>query len=363
MAVGSEQEQDRTEPATPFKLREARKRGQVSRSLEINSLILLSTALAMSYFMGEVFVTRQLALSQEIFSNAYRLELNGITALSLYEYTLESLVSIFVPFVGAVMIAGILANMFQTGPVFSFFPLKPDMSRINPVKGFKRLFSKKLLYESIKTIIKIMIFAVVLYFAIIALLPALMAMTDTDPQIYPALLLDYGKSLAFKLLLVVLLVALVDLLYNRWDFSRQMRMSRRELKEEVKRREGDPQIRARQRQLQKEAINRAGAVRKVPEADVLITNPTHLAVAVKYDRMAMGAPQVIAKGAGDLARTMRIVASRHRVPVVENKPLARALFNKTPIDQSVPEKLFPAVAKILAWIYLQRDQRPGQTIC
>ncbi|MEE8058580.1 MAG: flagellar biosynthesis protein FlhB [Pseudomonadales bacterium] len=357
MAAGSEQEQDRTEPASPFKLREARKRGQVAKSLEINSLFLLSVALLVTYFMGEQFITQQLALSRELFSGAGRIELDGKTALSLFEYTVSFLAHSLWPFIAAIMLTGILANMFQTGPIFSFFPIKPDMSRLNPVNGLKRIFSKKLLFESVKTVLKMAILGTVIYFAITALLPKQMALLDTDPQAYPVMLMDQGCGLAYKVLLAVLLIALLDLMYSRWDFSQKMRMSRREMKEEVKRREGDPQIRSRRRQLQKEAVKRAGAVQRVPDADVLITNPTHLAIALRYERGKTAAPQVIAKGAGDLAGKMRGIARRYEVPIVENKPLARALFTKVQIDDGVPEKLFPAVAKILAWIYLQRQQR------
>lgn len=357
MAGPNEQEQDRTEKATPFKLREARKRGQVAKSLEINSLLLLTVALAVSYFLGEKFITGTLNLSRRLLAGSGQWHLDQATVVTFFDLSYQAVLSIFWPFVAVVMITGILANMFQTGPVFSFFPLKPDMNRLNPVKGFKRLFSKKLLFESLKTLIKIFIFAVILYFAIAALLPKLMALIDTNHRAYPPILIDHARSLTYKFLLAILLVALLDLVYTRWDYAKQMRMSRRELKEEVKRREGDPQVRAKRRELQKEAVKRAGAVQKVPDADVLITNPTHLSVALKYDRATMQTPQIIAKGAGDLALKMRTVANKHRVPMVENKPLARVLFTKGEIGEGIPESQFPAVAKILAWLFLQREAR------
>ncbi|TQV73399.1 flagellar biosynthesis protein FlhB [Exilibacterium tricleocarpae] len=355
MAAGSEQEQDRTEPATPFKLREARKRGQVAKSLEINSLLLLSVALVVTYFMGEAMVERMLALYRELFANAHRIDFDIPTAIGLFDYSFSALVSVLWPLVMALMLTAILANLFQTGPIFSFFPIKPDFNRLNPVSGFKRLFSKKLLFESVKTLIKIATFGAVMYFSFQLLVPKLMVLLDVDPAAYTPLLMDHGRSLAYKLLGVILLIALIDLMYSRWDFGQQMRMSRRELKEEVKRREGDPQIRARRRQLQKEAVKRAGAVRRVPDADVLITNPTHLAVALQYNSETMPAPRITAMGGGDLAAEMRRLAVRHGVPVVENKPLARALFREGEVDAWIPEALFPALAKILAWVFLQRQ--------
>lgn len=355
MAAGSEQEQDRTEPATPFKLREARKRGQVSKSLEVNSLLLLSAALLVMFTMGENMIRRQIGLSRDLLGSAHRMNFTIATAMGLFEWVMRAIGSILAPLILALILMAVLANLFQTGPVFSFFPLKPDMDRLNPVNGFKRIFSKKLLFESLKTVIKIIIFGSVIYCAVRALLPSIMAMVAADPHVYPELLLDQSKSLVYKLLLVILIIALADLLYSRWDYARQMRMSRRELKEEVKRREGDPQVRARIRQLQKEAVRRAGAVQRVPEADVLITNPTRLAVALRYERKAMASPQVVAKGANDLAARMRELARRHRVPIVENPSLARTLFRRADIGEAIPEAVFPVVARIMAWVYLQRE--------
>lgn len=357
MAAGQEQDQDRTEQATPFKLKEARKRGQVSKSLEVNSLIMLFVALAVSYFVAESVIQSGLTLSQKLLADAHLVNLEGPAPVAFFAYIFESTTSIFWPFVLALVIAAIGANMFQTGPVFSFHPLKPDVSRINPVTGFKRLFSKKMLFESIKTVVKMAVYGFAVYLAIVALLPALMGLLDTPTEVYPALLVGMGQGLAAKLLLLILLIAMIDLVYTRWDYSQQMRMSHRDVKEETKRREGDPQVRSKRRQLQREAASRAGAVRKVPEADVLITNPTHIAIALKYDRDSMVVPQLIAKGAGDLAVKMKKVAYRSGVSVVENKPLARELFRKTGIDEGVPESLFPVVAKILAWVYMQRQQR------
>lgn len=357
MAAGQEQDQDRTEPATPFKLKEARKRGQVSKSLEVNSLVMLFVALAVSYFAGQSLIQGGLALSKKLLADAHLVNLEGPAPVHFLGYIFESTVSLFWPFVMALVIAAIAANLFQTGPVFSFHPVKPDPSRINPVNGFKRLFSKKMLFESIKTVIKMAVYGFAVYLAIVALLPQLMGLIDTPTAVYPALLMGMGQGLAAKLLLLILLIALIDLAYTRWDFGQQMRMSHRDLKEETKRREGDPQVRSKRRQLQREAVKRAGAVQRVPDADVLITNPTHLAIALKYERDAMAVPQLIAKGAGDLAAKMKQVAYRSGVPVVENKPLARELFRKTAIDDGVPEKLFPVVAKILAWVYMQRQQR------
>ncbi|MGD8912215.1 MAG: flagellar biosynthesis protein FlhB [Candidatus Thiodiazotropha sp.] len=352
-------EQDRTEPATPTKLRDAKRRGQVSKSMEVNSLFILSMGVALFYLLGEGMVSRQLALSHELFSNAHRIQLDPVQSLLLFEYTVDWMLSIFWPPMAALIVISILMNIAQTGPVFSFYPLKPDTSRINPVNGFKRLFSVRLLFESLKTLIKLLLFAGVLYFAISSLLPSMIGLLDRHPDSYPLYLADKANSIALKLLAVLLFIALLDLLYTRWDFAKRMRMSRREIKDEVKRREGDPQIRAKIRELQREAAKRAGSLRKVPDADVLITNPTHLSVALVYQRGVMAAPQVIAKGAGELAWRMREVAKNHHVPIVENKALARRLFQSVDIDQPISEELYPLVAKILVRILASRNGNAG----
>jgi flagellar biosynthetic protein FlhB len=351
--------QDRTEPATPTKLREAKQRGQVAKSLEVNSLFILALGVASFYLLGERMISRQLALSHELLSNAHRIEIDPLQTQALFNHTLNGLLSIFWPLMAALIAVSVLMNMVQTGPVFSFFPLKPDMSRINPVNGFKRLFSVRLLFESVKTLIKLLLFAGVLYFAISALLPSMVSLLDRHPDGYSHYLAEMGNSIALKLLAVLLFIALLDLLYTRWDYARRMRMSRREIKEEVKRREGDPHIRAKIRELQREAAKRAGSLRRVPEADVLITNPTHLSVALVYQRGLMRAPKVIAKGAGELALSMRQVARIHHVPVVENKGLARALFNSVEIDHPIGEELYPLVAKILVRIFNRRNANTG----
>ncbi len=357
-----QQEQDRSEPATPFKLREARRRGQVAKSMEINSLLLLSTALAMIYLTGEAMIGGQLDMARAVLSQAGGVDLSPGHALVLFEAMVKEVIHVFWPIIAAMMIVGVLSNMFQTGPVFSFYPLKPDIQRINPIAGFKRLFSVKLLFESVKSVIKLALFSAVIYFAIVGSVPTFLGLLDTDPNAYPRFLLEQSVSLAFKLLFVLFVIAILDLLYTRWDFAKKMRMSRREIKEEVKRREGDPQVRAKIKELQREASKRAGSLKRVPDADVLITNPTHLAVGVRYERGVMEAPLVITKGAGELALKMREAAIRRRVPVVENKRLARALFKQVEIDQMITPELFPAVAKLLVWVYAMRERRAAGAI-
>ena len=357
--MAEQQEQNRTEQATPFKLEEARKRGQVSKSLEVNSFVLLLAILGLSYFAGDYYANGILAMCHGLLANAHLFSADIPTMLQWFEQTFDFVANLFWSFVALVVVTAVLSNMLQTGPIFSFFPLKPDVQRMNPVAGFKRLFSSRLIFESIKTFIKMSVFGFVIYMVISATLPKLLALVDTDPHSYLLFLLRHGQELLYKLLLVMVLIVLIDLVYTRWDFGKRMRMSHREIKEEHKRREGDPQIRARLRELRREAARRAGALQKLPDADVLITNPTRLAIALKYERDTMAAPQVIAKSSGELAAKMRGAAKLHGIPIVENKKLAKALFHRVDLDGDVPEDLYPMVAKILVWVFMQRPSPVG----
>ena len=353
--MAEQQEHDKSEQATPFKLKEARRRGQVAKSLEINSIFIIGVMLGLTYLMGETMFNKQLDLSRALLSEKSLVNITPNTMIALLEVMTKELVAITWPYLLAILLTPIIITLAQTGPVFSTHPIKPDFKRINPVEGFKRLFSIRLLYESLKTIIKIILFGVLIYISITNTLPLTLSLIDRSPDSYSAFILHITLLLGFQMLVAMILIGIIDLAYTKWDFAKKMRMSRREVKEEVKRREGDPLIRSKRRELQKEAIKRAGSIRRVPDADVLITNPTRLAIAIKYDRNSMIAPNVIAKGSGDIARKMKYIARRNNVIVIENKPLAKKLFKTVDIDQPVPEKLYPAVAKVFVSLYSKNN--------
>ena len=345
--MAEEQDHDRTEPATPFKREEARRRGQVAKSLDIISVFMMGAALLSAAFWGALAVNTEASVFRQVLGEAHRVSFEPSSLTHwMVGVCLAALVP-FAPFFLSVMAVAVLANMAQTGPVFSFHPLKPDVQRLNPAQGFKRIYSSKALFETFKSLLKLALFAAVAYAAIGALLPGIMALIGTTPKRYPVLVLDFAHGLALKLLGTVLCIALLDLLYTRWDFGKKLNMSRREQKEEVKRREGDPQLRAKRRALQREALKRSESIRRVPDADVLITNPTHLAVALAYERGRSMAPRCLAKGAGDAAIAMKELARRHGVFMVEQRPLARALFDTVEVGALIPETLYEPVAQRL----------------
>lgn len=347
----AEQDQNRSEEATPHKLDDARKKGSVPKSMDVNSFMVLFAALMTLYIWGQQIINEELTLMHSIFSNTYQLSFNVTELTNFLTGVFTAAILILAPLFTFLFVVSALSNFMQVGPVFTFFPLKPDLNRINPVAGIKRLFSLKLMVEAVKTVLKFLLLGYVLYAALSAAIPKLITTFQIDPVTIGSILFPEVVSVLFKLVLVLTIVALIDLVYSRWDFSKRMRMSRRDITDEHKRREGDPRIKSRLRELQREALKRSKSLGNVKDADVLITNPTHFAVAIKYDKSKMDAPIVLAKGAGFLAARMKKLAKQHQVPVIENRKLARTIFYHVAIERAVPVEHFGVLAKILVWAY------------
>ncbi|HAO14739.1 MAG TPA: hypothetical protein DDE71_04160 [Tenacibaculum sp.] len=347
----AEQDQDKTQPATPFKLKEARNKGQVAKSLELNSLLIMSAFLFVVYLWGDQFIYQELILESYIFEQSASVSFEPARLVNWLGLIMQEVFMIFIPLIAFLVVIAIASNVIQTGFVFSFFPLKPDLKRINPVAGLKRLFSTKLLFEAVKSFIKLGVFSSILYFTLLGLMPELFGLMHMDPVHYPIRILSMTVEVIVKILLGLMIIALLDVLYTRWEYAKQMRMSHRDVKEEAKRREGDPQVRAKIKELQREAAKRSESLKRVPDADVLITNPTHISIALKYKPEQMRAPILLAKGAGNLASKMRKVANKHQIPVIESKLLARTLFKSIGIDEPVRAEHFDQIAEVYAQLY------------
>jgi len=353
----ADEEQNRSEKASHFKLEQARRRGIVPKSPDMVSAgILLALALYL-YWLGWSGAKAQLKLAQAVLGQAGRLDFSFAAVLGFLTRMLGECLYALGPLFLTLVIVAVVTNLAQTGPVFSLKPISPDFDRINPAKGFKRLFSLHVLYTLAKSLLKLALLGSVFVMVVHSLLVPMLGLLDADARGYARELLDLAASLAFKLALVIFILALIDVIYVRWEFGKRMRMSRREVREEHKHREGDPRVRSRLRQLRAELLKRSRALKKLPSSDVLITNPTRIAVAISYKHGEMHAPRLVAKGAGGLARKMREYASRRGIPVVEQRTLARALFHKVDYDQFVPEEFYPQVLKILVWVYAMREAR------
>jgi len=347
------EEQERIFPATPHKRREVRRRGQVARSNELNSiLVLFAVTLFLAIFGKTMFAGVQLILKLSLESISFE---TGFTQISITLLTLiRKVVLILLPVLVVAFIIAVLANIVQFGVIFSFHPMKPQWSRINPINGLKRIFSKRALFELGKAIFKMLVVAVVGYLTIKSEYHKLSTIMNA-PGIGEShnLLIRFIGSTAYKLFLrasiALLLLALLDYLYQRWQFEKEIRMTREEVREELKRTEGDPMIRARIRRIQRE-LSRQRMLQEVPEAHTVITNPTELAVAIKYDYETMEAPYIVAKGARKVAEKIKLIAIENQIPIVEDRPLAQALYKNGEVGEEIPVDLYQAVAEILAYI-------------
>ncbi len=342
-------DEERTEQATPRKRQEARRKGQVARSAEVNAAC--------------VFLAFVLVLPLVLRWSGERLLLtvqHGLMAagsLRPSEAVLWSALALLTPIVGLALLTAVATNLIQVGFTLSAYPLQPDLNRIDPIKGFQRLFSVRALVELLKALLKFGLIAYVAWRTLQSELDELMA---TARMPLPDALAPIGNTLylvGVRVGILWLILALLDYLYQRWEFEKSLRMSRYELKEEFRQTEGDPHVRVRQRQRMQQ-IARARMIQDVRRADVLITNPVTYAVALRYDRARMRAPRVIAKGRGWLAQRIREEALRWHVPIVPNPSLARSLYTQVEVGQEIPVALYQAVAEVLAYVYrLRRGRR------
>lgn len=353
----AEQDLDRNEQATPFKLSKAREKGQVAKSADVVSCVVFAVAVLYLSWQGWTLVQAFAQFALALASHAGKMEPGGESIWPLLHRTLVGTMELLLPFCLMLMGAGIVANVAQTGPVLSGAPVQIDFQRINPLTGLNKLFSLRTLFDAARACAKLILLSAVAWWALRALAPQLPALAWHSAQGFVRVLLQDLASFGWKMVGVLLLIALVDLIYTRREFAGKMRMSRREIKDETKNREGDPRIRARLRQLRIELFKRSQGLRRTREADVLITNPRQIAVALRYEHGQMQAPRVLAKGAGHMAGAMRALAAKHRVPTVRQPALARELYRRLDADQAVPPELYAPVAKVIVWVFAMRQRQ------
>jgi flagellar biosynthetic protein FlhB len=354
----AEQDLDRNEAATPFKLQRARAKGQTPRSAEaVGCVVFVAAAGWLAGWGGDAWhgLLRLGALPLLRAADAAQ----GLELWALVRELASGAALVLSPLFLALTVAAVVGSVAQSGMVFSFEPLRPDFSRLHPGQGLRRMFSLRTLFDAARAVLKLSLLAAVAWLALRSLLPGFAAISAAGPaRFVPVLLADAG-ALAWKMALALALVALADLAFTRREFTRRMRMSRRELKEEYRNREGDPRIRGRLRELRREMLRRSQSLKNTREADVVLTNPTHFAVALRYVHGEMPAPRVVAKGAGQLAAAMREIAARHRVVVVQNPPLARRLFREAALDDYIPAAFHAEVARIIVWVLAARQRKTG----
>ena len=342
-------DQDRTEPATPKKREEARKKGQVANSREMTSVLVLLSALSVFYFSGGWMFHQVAGIMKTVFGQAGQPDFGVQNIHSLMWFLFQKGVMIMAPLITVVAVAGILGNIAQFGFLMTGEPLTPNLNKLNPLKGIKKLISVRGGVELVKAILKVIIIGGVAFIMIRGEMTKIPALVTISVSSIMAFMGQVALKLGFYTCLVLIVLAAIDLAFQRWQHERDLRMTKQEVKDEFRQREGDPMVRSRIRAVQREMAMRR-MMDAVPDATVVITNPTHLAVAIKFDR-SMQAPMVVAKGAGHLAARIKEIAAEHEIPVIEQKPLARALFKNVDIDQYIPAELYHAVAEILAYVY------------
>ena len=347
---------EKSEQATPRRREEARKKGQVAKSREIPSVLVLMTGLLVLFLIGRHLTTGLANFTSQMLGRAGTLSITPSSVQALGREMITFLLAALAPLMVAVLAMAVLANYIQVGSLFAVELIKPDFSKINIFKGLKRLFSIQSWVEMLKSMLKLMIIGYVAYSTIAGELKEIVPLTDQElPAIF-----NYISRVSFNIFikstLVMALLAGLDYLFQRFQHEKKLRMTHQELKEEFKQTEGDPLIKSRVRSLQREMARRR-MMAEVPKADVIITNPTHLAIAVTYRSGEMVAPQVSAKGANFLAEKIKEIARHHGIPILENKSLAQALFKTVDLGQMIPPSLYQVVAEILAYVYRLKNKR------
>lgn len=356
--MSGEQDLDKNADATPYKLEKAKEKGQVAKSPEVVSLLVFAVAVVYGSWLGVDKLREQFRFSLALLVQALNMPASAGGTWYLVEQMALSTAVLLAPFLAALMLAAIIGNLAQTGVVLSFEPLKMDLQRINPVTGFKRIFSLRTLFDGVRGSIKLVVLSAVAWLVLRGMADSQFhGVASLSIPGFLKLLVGDMATLCFKLLLALLAIAALDLLFTRHEFAKKMRMSQRELKDEHKNREGDPRIKARMRELRQEQLQKSKSLRATQGADVLITNPTHVAIALKYEHGAMHSPLLLAKGKGKVAGAMRELAFSRRIPIVHSPALARQLFAEMAVNQHVPPHLYAPVARIIVWIFAMREAR------
>lgn len=340
---------DKTEEPTDKKRRDARKKGQVARSQELNAAFVLLAGFFVIRVLWEYLYNNIAGYSAYIFSNLAMFGTSTESIMEIFLGIIQLLVKTAFPIMFGIMIIGLGISFYQVGFVVSTEKLEPKLDNINPINGFGRIFSKRSLMELFKSLFKILVIGFFLYLYLKDEIPFMPYFIYYDLPHSLAEIADKIFTMAFQVIGVIMVLALIDYAYQIWQTTQDLMMTKQEVKDEYKQTEGDPQIKGKIKQKQRQmAMSRM--MQEVPKADVIVTNPTHFAVALLYEK-GMSAPKVLAKGQDLVAQRIKEVARENNIAIVENKPLARALFDTVEIGGFVPESLYKAVAEVLAYVY------------
>ena len=343
---------EKTEEPTSKKIDDSRKEGQVAKSKELTSAFsLLALFVCLKIFIG--FLGSRLT---EVFAYFWREEdviINNFTSVTVWQILLKAIVYLVItiaPFFIIAFIIAFLTQKVQIKWMVTAKPLMPKLNKLNPINGFKRMFSGEALFNLAFSIVKIAIFTYISFGVIKDNATVIFTLYDLSIKDCLGILFDFVMELGIKISICYVVISLIDWVYQRYKHKKQLKMTKQEVKDEYKNQEGDPKVKSQQRQRMQQASRRR-MMESIPEADVVITNPTHFAVALKYDNTLGEAPVVLAKGADYLALKIKEIAKEHDVEIVENKPLARMLYSNVDVGAEIPAELYQSVAEVLAYVY------------
>lgn len=355
--MAEENDDEKTEEPSQYKIDESRKKGDVAQSKELSSILLLTgsllTLIICGVFIFETFQSYIDWIYRQDFKNIYTQE----KFADVIKETAWTLVKCAGPSFGASVCLGFLSQFIQVGFLYSPEILNADITRLNPIKGFGRIFSKKSLVEAVKGVFKFTVVILITYTVLRDNIGSFLGFLHSDA----GQSLVFGKylmvKLGFSILLGLGIIALADFAWEKWSYRQKMMMTKQEAKQEAKEKDGNPEVKNKIRQLQRQMAQKR-MMNDVKKADVIVTNPTHISIALKYDGQMMVAPSVLAKGADHLALRIREIAKENDIPIVENIMLARTLYKTVKVGHGVPRTLYKAVAEILAFVYkLKRKQK------
>ena len=356
--MAEEQFQERTEKATPRRREKAREEGRVARSQELNSAVILCLGSLILYFLGPNLVSQLKEFMTYSFSEAPLISITSDSLVAIFTSRIWAFFAMMGPIFGILALVAYGVNVLQVGVMFTTKPLEPKVDKLNIVSGFKRMVSVRSLFTLVRDVLKLALISFIGYKAITSNLDSFFLLSDNSVSVFAGAMGTTALITTLQISAVILILAVLDYAYQKYDFEKNIRMSKQDIRDEMKDTEGSPQVKSRIRQIQRE-MSRKRMMQEIPKADVVVTNPTHLAVALKYAPDEMESPMVLAKGERLVAQRIKDVARENDVPVVENKPLARALFQMCDVGSHVPAKLYRAVAEVLAYVYRLKDNKAG----
>lgn len=349
---------EKTEQPTPHRLREARKKGHVVKSADLSSAVSLLAAVLLFLVLGDTLVAWLREMLEQFLAGGITVDLTAIGVQRLVLLAGASFFKVMGLVFVTILFAGLTANFAQTGFVFSTESLNPSLERLNPVEGFKRIFSRRAMIELVKSFLKILLVGLAAFTFFRARFEDFLSYMLMPPvSFFKAFAADI-TSLGLRVGIIFLVLAVLDYMYQRYEYINSLKMTRQEVLEEYKQLEGDPLVRGKIKEKMRSLAGQR-MMSAVPEATVVVTNPTSLAVALRYIPEKDAAPVVVAKGAGFIAEKIKEIARENKVPIIENKPVARMLYDSVKIGQVIPVELYQAVAEILAMVYRLNRQRGG----